>query len=99
MYHQCLWLYQLVRCLFNKRKWGEKMKKGDYVQVKNWGDEYTTYTDWFIVNKIDPANFTKSSVLETEIENWIFLYPKPIETTPFFFFFFNFAFILIIADE
>ena len=43
-----------MRCLFNKRKWGEKMKKGDYVQVKNWGDEYTTYTDWFIVNKIDP---------------------------------------------
>ena len=30
------------------------MKVGDFVQVKNWGDEYTTYTDWFIVNKIDP---------------------------------------------
>lgn len=30
------------------------MKVGDYVQVKNWGNEYTTYTDWFIVNKIDP---------------------------------------------
>ena len=30
------------------------MKKGDYVQVKNWGDEYTTYTNWFIENKIDP---------------------------------------------
>lgn len=30
------------------------MEKGDYVQVKNWGDEYTTYTNWFIENKIDP---------------------------------------------
>lgn len=30
------------------------MKKGDYVQVKNWGNEYTTYTNWFIENKIDP---------------------------------------------
>lgn len=30
------------------------MEKGDYVRVKNWGDEYTTYTDWFIANKIDP---------------------------------------------
>lgn len=30
------------------------MKVGDYVQVKNWGNEYTTYTHWFIVNKIDP---------------------------------------------
>ena len=30
------------------------MEKGDYVRVKNWGDEYTTYTDWFIENKIDP---------------------------------------------
>lgn len=30
------------------------MEKGDYVQVKNWGYEYTTYTDWFIANKIDP---------------------------------------------
>lgn len=30
------------------------MEKGDYVQVKNWGVEYTTYTNWFIENKIDP---------------------------------------------
>lgn len=30
------------------------MKKGDYVQVKNWGNGYTTYTNWFIENKIDP---------------------------------------------
>ena len=43
-----------MRCLFNKKEWGEKMEKGDYVQVKNWGDEYTTYTNWFIENKIDP---------------------------------------------
>lgn len=43
-----------MRCLFDKRERGEKMEKGDYVQVKNWGDEYTTYTNWFIENKIDP---------------------------------------------
>ena len=30
------------------------MKVGDFVQVKNWGNVYTTYTDWFIINKIDP---------------------------------------------
>ena len=30
------------------------MKVGDFVQVKNWGNIYTTYTDWFIINKIDP---------------------------------------------
>lgn len=56
------------------------MKKGDYVQVKNWGVEYTTCIDWFIVNKIDPiymiryayGDNTNYKKYATESDNRIF---------------------------
>lgn len=35
------------------------MKIGDYVCVKNWGSQYSNYTDWFVEHNIKPEHMIR----------------------------------------